>query len=571
MITLATDLYLLVAAYGLAISVSYAGLPVLGQGAFVAVGAFGCVQMSTHGVPLGIAVAASVAMSAAAGYLLGFAATRLVGAPLALATWTLAWLAYTALLEFPRLGGGAQGLTRTAPAKLVSPALGITVTLTPVVHVGIAAVICVAIAVALARTSTGAWGLDLAALRTGPALADSLGMPVQRRRRAVLSVTAALGALGGAGTAILLSVVAPPDYSPLLSLELFVAVLVGGVASWWGPPIGVAVLAALPDTADALARAINVDALRARAVLTAALLVVVLVARPYVNRRLATLGPRRRASARLPGTSGSLGGVTTGAQPILALRDVHAAYGAVRVLEGIDLDLRNGEVHALIGPNGSGKSTALRIAAGIVQPAAGEVLIDGRPAPAAGAAAPRVRAGVMRTLQHTSMLGELDAQTQVSIAARALDGSRAVGLRELLRTPGGRAASAKRAAAAQQAMAAVGLADQADVATAELDSGQQRLLQIARGVATGARALLLDEPAAGMSAQQRARLGDVLRALAKRGHGVLLVEHDMHLVGRVADRVTVIAEGRVLATGAPDVVRRDPAVARAYLGSDLVS
>jgi ABC-type branched-subunit amino acid transport system ATPase component len=104
------------------------------------------------------------------------------------------------------------------------------------------------------------------------------------------------------------------------------------------------------------------------------------------------------------------------------------------------------------------------------------------------------------------------------------------------------------------------------VPAGQLDSAEQRLLQIARAVATGAPALLLDEPAAGMSRPQRDRLEAVLRTLAARGHGILLVEHDMGLVGRVADRVTVLAAGRVLASGAPDAVRADPRVRAAYLG-----
>src|SRR4051794_24354132 len=151
MTTFATDLYLLVAAYGLALSVSYAGLPVLGQGAFVAVGAFGTSQLASHGLPLGVSVVAAVAMAAVAGYLVGFAAARLAGAQLALATWALAWLAYTALVVFPRLSGGAQGLTRATPAHLVSPSLGLDVTLRPWLHVVVAALVDVALAGVLWR------------------------------------------------------------------------------------------------------------------------------------------------------------------------------------------------------------------------------------------------------------------------------------------------------------------------------------------------------------------------------------------------------------------------------------
>jgi len=566
MTTLATDLYLLVAAYGLAIAVSYAGLPVLGQGAFVAVGAFGTSQLASHGVPLGVALITAVVMAAVAGYLVGFAAARLAGAQLALATWALAWLAYTALVVFPRLSGGAQGLTRTTPAHLVSPSLGLDITLHPWVHVLVAAVIDVALAVVLWRSAATAWGLDLAALRSGAGLADSLGVPVQRRRRALLAASAALGAVGGAGTAVLLGVVAPPDYSPLLSLQLFVAVLVGGTATWFGPAVGVALLAALPSTADALASGLDVDPLRARAVLTAVLLVAAIASRGPVSRLLRRLGLTTVTTSVVRSTGDVRTSTAASGKVLLELRAVSSSYGAVRALDGVDIDLRAGEVHALIGPNGSGKSTALRVAAGVVRADAGEVLIQSMTAPMGVAAADRVHAGVVRTLQRTVSLGDLAVATQVAVGARARERTGHLGLRELLRTPAASQTGAARASAVGEAVALVGLSDRTAVPMTALDSAEQRLLQLARAVATGAPALLVDEPAAGMSAEQRRRLADVLRALADSGRGVLLVEHDLRLVGRVADRVTVLAEGRVLASGSPDEVRNDEHVRRAYLG-----
>jgi branched-chain amino acid transport system permease protein len=565
---LAQDLYLLLAAYGLALPVSYAGLPVLGQGAFVGVGAFGTALLAAHGVPLGVAVIAATSIAAAAGYLVGFAATRLAGASLALATWGLAWLAYVVLTQFPAVSGGSQGLVRPTPARLVSPTLGVVVTLHPWVHVLVAAVLCGAAAAAVRRAAVGPWGLDWAALRTSPVLADSLGVPVQRRRRALLATSAALGALAGAGTGVLVGVVAPIDYSPLLSLQLFVAVLVGGTATWWGPAVGVALLAALPSASDGIATAAGVDALRVQGVLTAALLVAALALRGPVSRRVSTMteGLRRAGPSSPPDAAPVDASVARADGVVLDLAGVAVRYGAVAALDGIDLDLRAGEVHALVGPNGSGKSTALRVAAGVVTPGTGTVSIVGRPAPAAGSAAPRVRAGVARSLQRTAMLGQLSAATQVAVGARATEQTPGLGWRHLFATPRARSAAAIRAGRAGAALRAVGLHERADVSGAGLDSAEQRLLQIARAIATGAPALLLDEPAAGMSLSQRERLAAVLRSLAERGHGVLLVEHDMTLVGRVADRVTVLAEGRVLATGDTDTVRHDPAVQRAYLG-----
>lgn len=570
--TAAADLYLLVAAYGLALPVSYAGLPVLGQGAFVAVGAFGTFLLAAHGTPLLVAVMTAVALAAVVGYLLGYAAARLHGASLALATWTLAWLAYVVLVQFPALSGGSQGLVAADPTRLVSPSLGIVVTLHPWVHVVAAAVIVVALAAMLWRAAGGPWGLDWAALRTGPALADSLGVPVQRRRRAVLAAGAAIGALGGAGTAILAGVISPVDFSPLLSLQLFVAVLVGGTATWWGPAVGVALLAALPSTSDGLANALDIDPARARAVLTAALLVAALALRrpvgDLVSRTAARVWPR---AADSPAPSSEAEEATVGPTPLagpllVQMRGATVHYGAVRALDGADVDLRTGEVHALVGPNGSGKSTALRVLAGVVAPDAGDVRIDGRDVPRAGGAAPRVGAGIARTLQRTATLGSIPTATQVAVGARASERTPFLGLRHLLVTPAARAAQEARSRRTSAALASAGLADRRAVAADRLDSAEQRRLQIARAVATGAPALLLDEPAAGMSRGEREQLVDILRGLASAGHGVLLVEHDMTLVGRAADRVTVLAEGRVLASGTPEQIRDDPAVRRAYLG-----
>ena len=307
------------------------------------------------------------------------------------------------------------------------------------------------------------------------------------------------------------------------------------------------------------------------------MLLVVAIASRMFARRLFTWLPRRgSALGRTVAAAVDIAGADEPPRPatadtVLALRDVRAAYGAVVALDGIDLDLRAGEVHALVGPNGSGKSTALRVAAGVVRPTGGTVEINNRPAPDKAGAAARVRAGAVRTLQRTAALGQLDAATQVAIGARVTERTQQLGLRELLRTPSSSRVTRARAARVAAALHVVGLSRRAAAATAELDSAEQRLLQVARAVATGAPALLVDEPAAGMSADQRRRLARVLRDIARSGRGVLLVEHDMHLVGRVADRVTVLAEGRVLATGTPEQVRVDPAVARAYLGTPASS
>lgn len=559
-VDLAQALDLLVAALGLALAVSYAGLPVLGQGAFIAVGAYGTALLGPGGAgwPLGIACGASVLAAAVLGYLVALGASRLAGPYLALATWALAWLVQRILLGYPGVFGGADGLTRPSPAHLVSPSLGLDLMLTPAVHVVGAALVCLGLVGVLVRVDRGPGGLDLAALREGPELAASLGVPVAARRRTVLSATAAAGALSGAGSTVLLGLVSPSDVSPLVSLQLLVAVLVGGAARWWGPVLGVALLTALPSVADTIATGSGADPERWRGVLTAALLVAVLALRGPVARRLSRPGPAPGA----PAASSSPPAENPWRPVLLRAEHLAASYDGVVALHDASITLRGGEVHALVGPNGSGKSTLLKALAGEIR--TGRVAVGGVPHEARGVQ-DRVAVGVVRTPQHTVVMPRLAADRQVAVGARGgLPHGFAV-LRHLLATPASR--RGVHEAVVRAALADVGLGHVVGADPQRLTSGDQRLLQVARAVATGARVLLLDEPAAGMTKDERARLAGVLRRLAGNGAAVLLVEHDMRLVGQVADRVTVLDGGRVLATGTPDQVRADPAVRRAYLGA----
>ena len=533
-VDVAQALYLLLAALGLSLAVSWAGLPVLGGGAFLAVGAYGTALLGPggDGWPLGLAVLASVLLGAGVGYVVAVGASRLDGPPLALATWALAWLVQRLVLGYPDTFGGVDGLTRPAPAHLVTHTFGLDLVLTPAAHVVIALGLCLLVIACLLRAARGPAGLDLAALREGPDIARTLGIPVARRRRAVLGLTGAVIALAGAGNAVLLGLVEPSDVSPLVSLQLFVAVLLGGTARWWGPVVGVAVLTALPPIADALARAADVDVERSRSVFTALLLLAAVVLRNPVGRRLARPGPAPAPAGAAPAEGAAEPGDT-----VLACQDVHVRFDGVVALDGAGIDLRAGEVHALVGPNGSGKTTLLK-----------ELAKDPR--------------GV-RTPQHTVVMPRLAADQQVALGARGGARLRLAVLRHLLSTPSSRRSDPR----VPEALAATGLQHVAGADPQRLTSGDQRLLQVARAVATGAPALLLDEPAAGMTGDERNRLRAVLRHLASEGRAVLLVEHDMRLVGEVADRVTVLHRGRVLACGTPDQVRADPAVRRAYLGT----
>ena len=537
-VDVARDLYLLLAALGLNLAVGYAGQPVLGQGAFVAVGAYGTLLLAAH-LPLGVAVLLAVAGAAALGWAVDYGAARLRGAFLALGTWALAWLALAVVEAFPGTFGGEQGLLRTAPAVVVSPALGTVWVLTPWWHVVFGVVLCAGVILGTRRLGRSQVGLDLAAVREGPEAAASVGVDGASLRRHAFVTAAALGALAGAGTAVLLGVAAPSSVAPLLSIQLFVAVLIGGTASPYGTIAGVALILALPDQG------------RGVGLLTALLLVAALSLRDRVAK--AVISVRRPRPGR---DFDTVADAPRRAGVVLSATGLRKRYGGVPALDGVDLTLRAGEVHALLGPNGSGKTTLLRALAGAIE-AEGRVTVHGTDVSALGQEE-RVRAGVARTFQDTVLFPGLTVREHVTVGARA----RALvpSWRTLLGTPRARRSDDVVHAAAH-------VRDlPPDALPAVLPYGDQRLLQVLRAAATGADVLLLDEPAAGMSAAETARLADLLRDLARNGRAVLLVEHNVRFVAAVADRVTVLAAGRVLAEGTPDEVRADPAVREAYLG-----
>jgi ABC-type branched-subunit amino acid transport system ATPase component/ABC-type branched-subunit amino acid transport system permease subunit len=546
-VDLARDLWLLLAALGLNLSVGYAGQPVLGQGAFVAVGAFGTLLLATH-LPLGLAVVGAVAGAALLGWVVDFGAARLRGAFLALGTWALAWLAAAVLAAFPDTFGGSQGLLRTAPSTLVSRPLGLAWRLTPRWHVLLAGACCLALLAATRAVGRSAVGLDLAALRQGPEAAASVGVRGPALRRTALAFAAAFGALAGAGTALLLGVAAPSSVSPLLSIQLFVAVLVGGTANPYGPLLGVGLLLLLPSGG----------------LLTAVLLVAVLALREPVAARVAAWRAGRRPAPE-PLRPSDPGPATGSAERgvVVTASAVAKHYGGVPALDGVDLTLRAGEVHALVGPNGSGKTTLLRVLAGAVAPDVGRIEAGGRDVTRTDQAA-RVRAGVARTFQDTVLFPGLTVADHVAVGARATE--RPGAWRTLLALPSQRRERRTAAAYAAEILTETGLSERAAATPAELGYGEQRLLQVARAAATGATALLLDEPAAGMSAAERDRLVGLLRRLAGNGRAVLVVEHDMRFVAAVADTVTVLAAGRVIAAGTPARIREDAGVRTAYLG-----
>ncbi|MGO9499661.1 MAG: ABC transporter permease subunit [Solirubrobacteraceae bacterium] len=250
--------------------------------------------------------------------------------------------------------------------------------------------------------------------------------------------------------------------------------------------------------------------------------------------RRQTLTPDDRVDAEFPGIHARRDAAAT--VPVLSVTGLSVAFGGVHALEGVDLEVREGELVGLIGPNGAGKTTLIDAVTGFV-PFTGSVSLDGEDIGALPAYQ-RARRGLARTWQNTDLFDDLEVGENVAVAGGQAD--RTLGL--------------------------VGLDWATEAMPDQLSEGQRKLVGVARALAGGPRLLCLDEPAAGLDTRESEELGLALRRLADAGQSTLLIDHDMGLVLGICDRVVVLEFGRVIADGSPEIVRRDERVIAAYLG-----
>ena len=246
--------------------------------------------------------------------------------------------------------------------------------------------------------------------------------------------------------------------------------------------------------------------------------------------------------------------------PVLRLENLRKNFGALLVTDGVTLDVASGELHAIIGPNGAGKTTLINQVGGLIAPDAGRILFGGRDITALPVHA-RAALGLARSFQITSILPEFSALQNVALAVQARAGSS-------FRFFGRADAETELNERATAALAEVGLDARADIPAGHLSHGEKRALELAIALAMEPKLLLLDEPMAGTGREETERLVALLRRLKGR-FPMVLVEHDMTAVFALADRISVLLYGRILASGTPAEVRADPAVMAAYLGDEM--
>jgi len=403
------------------------------------------------------------------------------------------------------------------------------------------------------------FGRALTALRDAEVAAEASGIAKSRLLMVVFLFSGATAAVAGGLFASLQSYITPDAFTTELSVLFFIGVLIGGRGSIIGPLLGTILLTVLPEFAAPL--------VAWSTFLYAVLLLVIVLAIPGGIAELIDFKNRRplqsnRAIVPRPDLLKRL--LTQDTEPgRLTLEQVALSFGGVRAIDGLDLTINPGQVHGLIGPNGSGKTTTLNVISGYYMPQGGVAKLNGVVITELAHHA-RAQMRIARTFQTPRIVGEASVLENVMIGG-TIDG-RGTFVESLLSLPRHRADEKMLHETAMLALSAVGLEQLAGVRADRLQHSELRFIEIARALMLRPAFLLLDEPAAGLSAEEIRRLGALVVAISQAGTGVLLVEHHADLIFDICHHVTVLNLGKMLAAGTPAEIRSHREVVNAYLG-----
>ncbi len=539
---------------GLNLVVGFAGQIAIGWVALLTLGAYTTSVLVAGNVmpalPPYLALAIAAVVGAIFGLIVGLPALRLRTFYFAITTLGFATIVTQVALAWQSVTGGGVGVAGPVFPEPFSSQWGLYY-----FCFGLAA-ICTWMT---ANIAASRFGRALTAIRDAEVAAEACGISKPVLLGAVFLFSGAVAAVAGGLFAALQSYITPDAFTLDLSVLFFIAILIGGRSSIFGPLLGTILLTVLPEFAAPL--------VAWSTFLYAVLLLVIVLAIPggiaaildFKNRRPLesdrAIIPRPDLLERLLGAAPDAGA--------LSLEQVALSFGGVRAIDGLDLEIRPGQVHGLIGPNGSGKTTTLNVISGYYAPQRGVVRLNGAEVPEL-ARHRRALMRIARTFQTPRIVGSASVLQNVMIGG-TIDGEGTF-VESLLALPRHRRDEAMLRNTAMLALAVVGLERLALVRADRLQHSELRFTEIARALMLRPAFLLLDEPAAGLSVEEIARLSELLLAISRSGTGVLLVEHHPDLIFDICHYVTVLNLGRTLAAGTPAEIRSHPEVINAYLG-----
>ncbi|MCW5633954.1 MAG: branched-chain amino acid ABC transporter ATP-binding protein/permease [Rubrivivax sp.] len=552
-------LYALVA-LGLVVLTGVGGLTSFGQAAFVGVGAYTSAFLSTKlGVSPWLTLFVGIAIAVAVAVVLGAITLRMSGHYLPLAT-----IAWGLVLNYSMANteglGKYDGLLGIPSLQLAGFDLGSGRGLHDLIW------LCALVAaLAVMNLLDSRPGRAIRSLKSGSTMAEAMGISTFRYKLVAFVLAAVLAAVSGWLFAHFQRTVNPTPFSIAKGIEyLFMAVL-GGIGNVWGAFLGSAVVRIIEDQLQVLLPRLIGTSGNFETIVFGIVLVVVLKYAPeglwaFVARRFppAPRAPDWHGAAALPTRARPARG-----ELLLDVDRVRKAFGGLVAVNDVSFRIHAGDIVGLIGPNGAGKSTTFNLITGVHGLSGGQVTFRGEavgPLPSREIA----RRGIGRTFQHVKMVPEMTVLENVALGGYLR--SRAGTLAAMLRLD--RDEERRLFAEAERQLARIGMADRMHELAGNLPLGPQRLMEIARALATDPALLLLDEPAAGLRHKEKAALADVLRQLKAEGMSILLVEHDMDFVMGLVDRIVVMEFGTKLMEGTPAEVQASPAVRAAYLGTE---
>ncbi len=569
----------------------YAGIFSVAQAGFGAVGGYTTAYLLLNAdIPLAAAGAAGVALAGVLGAVIALPAVRLVAEWLMLLTLAVHMIVLTLIGTVPALGGtyGLQGITGLdflghelqTPGDIFPVVLGLTVLVVVVAQ----------------RLGESPYGRVLRGIREDERATRGLGKNVGAYKLGVFSTTAAMAGLAGALLVVQNSVASPNTFQFGLVTLIAAIVIVGGSGNLAGSVLGSIVVVALTPF---LERVLQLDPHRAallREIVFGALLVIVMFLRPrgllpegssYLRRGAANakarLGGARTAltggpSVAAPEQSGN--GAAHGFsrlviacsneadegqdRPVLEVRGLSKRFGSIVAADDLQLELRQGTITALVGPNGAGKTTLFNLLTGSLAPDAGSALLNGRNI--IGLPPERVaQLGMVRSFQEVRIFPRLSALQNIQLAVPEQPGEHLLPL--FLKPVASQRAERAARAAATDWLRFVGLEHLACAPAGTLAFGEQKLVALARVLATEAPVLLLDEPASGIDVQWVERMLSLIDRLREAGRTICIVEHNLHVVSRLADHIYFMEVGRITAEGSFRELKSEQRLAAAYFGT----